>query len=298
MAHARPLLISMVLTLTSSLLVGSSAPTSQEPDARTKNGAAVEAKAAAAGKVEVQLLRLSISKPTPRPRAEEGQPIFGMGEKGTSLSLRVALPGRSVIGLDKAATKLMEFADDKGTDLLKPAGDRPDFGDSPISRRVMSESEPHALTLELAGDQPPAPGAVKISVKADVVVLCSGGEKTAEQKDVALKSGTKIAAGPLTFLVGMTEATTDLGEYKFMFVLSADRPFESTIKDFSFIDPAGKPMKSQVIIDFSSTSIEGGSYSRTYVLERMVDKVTMKVTCFDNVVAVHVPVELTTGLGF
>jgi hypothetical protein len=290
MLHARPLLISMVLTLASSLLVGSAAPTtSQEPKARTKKAAAAKAKAAAAGKAEVQLVRLSVSKPA-RPRADGVGPPLGAGLKGTSLSLCVVIPGRHVVGCDLDACKLAQFIDDKGTVLLRPDAPRTWSGYS------KAESEPHALILELSGDEVPAPGAATISLKADVVILCGSGEKTAEKTDIALVTGTKFSVGPFAYTIESTREV-DLGESKCLLTLESGQPFDEAIREISFLDPAGKPMKSQLYSNGRGVNNGIQIYNGMFGLDRKVEKVTMRIVYFEKFERMHVPVDVTTGLG-
>jgi hypothetical protein len=300
MIRTRPLLISTILTLAAGFVLAPTPTTAQQPKAQVKRRAAAKARAEALKPV-VHALGLTIYKSVPAPKAEpepsasgtDGA-VFNAGPTASmNMMFRVDLPGRNVIGIDESASKLTEFGDDKGTDMLKADPAHPTFfSEASFTPRPRADSEPHSVTIDLARPQAPATGALKISLKADLVVLCSDSAKTAEHKDAAVKVGTKITAGPFSCTIAEIEAS-EVGDFKFQVTLRSSQSFKGNVKDLSFVDPDGKPLKSQLFSDGSGSKI----FTRTYGLDRQVDKVTVKVVYFDKVESIHVPVELSAGVG-
>ena len=116
-------------------------------------------------------------------------------------------------------------------------------------------------------------------------------EKTVQEKDVALKTGSTInvGPGPLTVVVG---SRTD-GQGQLKVSLKSDVP-ANWLKEVSFFGPDGQAVQSEWISD----QLFGSHYMKDYTLYSPPEKVTMKLKIFEDIKPVTVPVDLTAGVGF
>jgi hypothetical protein len=294
-------------------------------DSRAYQAGAKSKKAAgsaAAGKAaKVEVVGLTVEKVATAPKAEAGAvgdggmmvpgPTMRLGrfiQEGTTVSLHVSLPGRTITGFDDQQSKLTAFKDDKKTDLAKARPKPKDagvgFNFGPGSSPLTAEIGPggHSCFVDVKGPALPATGAGRISVKADLVFRCGEGEKTAEQKDVALTDGTKITAGPVPMTVkpgqgfGVNLPGQPAADQGTTIILRTERPL-AAITSVAFFDAAGQEIKSQKT-GFNAAGVgENVQIETWYRLEKKVDKVGVKVTYFEKIVNLSVPVDLTVGIG-
>lgn len=272
-----------------------------------------DAKPAALPKAELWSVR--IDKPIPG--------SSGMGRagsySGTSLAFWIAYPQGRIVGFDPKASRVESFTDDKGTDLSEPYnhpfswsrfGPFKDAGYSTLDGRL----------VEVGGDSVPARGAAKITFKATLAVLCASAEKTAEQKDIALKTGAKMNLGPLAVTVQQAPVESWAGQAKMAVSFTASQPRPSgartvlgrtlpapaltlddpliAIKEVAFFGPDGERIRT--ISSGSSIRHESGetTATRTYALADKADVLTVRVTYFEKVEAVKLPLSVETGVGF
>jgi hypothetical protein len=190
------------------------------------------------------------------------------------------------------------LTDDKETDLLKKETKKGfggfSFGFGPLSASISPDK--HHCTVEIRADKRPAEGAVGLRLKADLVLKCGAGEKIAETKNASLAKGTKLAGGPLEFKV--TEVGNEgFGDSKMSLALETEGDI-AAIKQIAFFGADGKEIKSRRM-GWSSSGFGGKmTHQINYGLDKKVDQVTAKITYFEKIEAVTVPVDLKTGLGF
>ena len=290
MTHFKP---SVVLFAAAALAL-TAAPLAQAFQAPTKTQKAATAKTEAAAKVEV--VGLSLEK------ALENQPPgqqmrFGQfPTEGTSVTLLVSHPGKTILGLDEKKSRLTSFTDDKKADLLKarpkPKNQGVAFNFGPANGsplKVENRPDGHSCWVKVLGPTLPAPGASKITVKGQLVLNCAATVKTAEHKNVALTNGTKIKAGsiPISVIAGPPEAG---------FALEVDGPI-SVLKSVTFFDAEGKEMKSQSNGTSSYTIGNTTRSSQSFSFGKPVAKATIRVTYFDTEVLI-VPIDVAVGVGF
>jgi hypothetical protein len=77
----------------------------------------------------------------------------------------------------------------------------------------------------------------------------------------------------------------------------ADRPTEA-IKKLAFFDAEGREVESQVLGQSSSGFGDRMTYGTLYGLARKLDRVTVRITYYETLEPVTVPLDLTTGVGF
>jgi hypothetical protein len=276
-------------------------------------GAEEDGKPAALPKAELMSVR--IDKPIPG--------TSGMGRagtySGTSLAFWVTYAQGRIIGFDPKASRVESFTDDKGIDLSEPYN-RPFSWSRFGPFRDAGYTTQDGRLVEVGGDSVPARGAAKISFKATLVVLCASQEKTVEQKGISLKTGGKMNLGPLTVTVQEAPVESWGGQAKMAVSLTAnqprpaapppasgriptapapalDDPFAS-IKEVAFFGPDGEEIRRTS--SGSSIKHESGetTATRTYALAEKADVLTVRVTYFEKVEAVKVPLSVETGVGF
>jgi hypothetical protein len=251
------------------------------------------------GGVKVEVFGLSIGKPAPKLEGEDSGSFGAFAvQPGTRLTLWLSDPSRQIVDLDEKASKITAFTDDKQTDLLKKETKKGfggfSFGFGPLSASVSPDK--HHCTVEVRADNRPAEGAQAIRLKADLVLKCGAGEKVAETKNASLAKGTKLAGGPLEFK--LIEVSNDgFGDSKMTLSLETEGDI-AAIKQIAFFDANGKEIKSRRM-GWSSSGFGGKmTHQMNYGLEKQADKATSKITYFEKLEALTVPVDLKTGLGF
>ena len=286
---------------------GSAAPAAAKTSAQTK--------AASDG---VELVGLQILKPKrPEPQPDGGGSgamtmMMGggmMGREGTTLHLSLTHSPRALIGFDGKASKLASATDDKATDLAKEEA-RPNipqfrFGignDGPIVANIQPDG--HHATLEVQLPRVPVKGATKILLKGQLVFQTGSGEKVVEQKDVSLKDG-KITVGPVPMTFGAQQGggfTPNFGaggdnKPTTQVALNHTRPL-GVIKKLVFLGPDGKEIAHNQT--GSMTSGMGGqlAYTTLYSLEGKVDRATVRLTYYDKVEPLTLPLDVEAGVGF
>jgi hypothetical protein len=216
---------------------------------------------------------------------------------GTTITLLLSQPEKSVIGIDENASKLTSFTDDRGTDLAKAEGNSASWISAVFSK--ISE-DGKLVAAPIRSNATPAAGAREITLKATIVLRCGGAQKTSEQKDVPLAAaGTKISAGPTTLAIAKSNksAGNELVGAQKSVTLTSKTPLDA-IKSIAFLDQAGKEIRSHVSAHSTMTFGAMSTYDATYSLEQNVDTATVRVTYYEKIENVSVPVDLKVGVGF
>jgi hypothetical protein len=238
---------------------------------------------------------------------------------GTSLAFWVTHPQGRIIGFDPKASRLETFTDDKGIDLSEPYN-RPFSWSRSGPFRDAGYATQDGRLVEVGGDTVPARGAAKINFKATFVVLCASQEKTVEQKGISLKTGGRMNLGPLAVTVQQAPVESWGGQAKMAVSLTANQPRPmapppafgrtptapapalddplASIKEVAFFGPDGEEIRRTS--SGSSIRHESGESiaTRTYALAEKADVLTVRVTYFERVEAVKVPLSVETGVGF
>jgi hypothetical protein len=251
------------------------------------------------GEFKVDVLGISIGKPVPKTSGEDSGDFGAFAvQPGTRLTLWLSDPSRQIVDLDEKASKITAFTDDKQTDLMKKETKKGAFGGfsfgfGPLSANISPDK--HHCTVEVRADHRPAAGATTLRLKADLVLKCGANEKVAETKNVSLAKGSKLAGGPLTFTID--DVDQGFGEAKTSLALETEGDI-AAIKEIAFFDADGKEIKSRRMGWSSSGFGAKMTHVVHYGLEKKVDKATTKITYFDKIEAVTVPIDLKTGIGF
>jgi hypothetical protein len=269
---------------------------------------AADKETAGAGEYKTQLVSLRIDKPLP------GMNMARMGgHPGTSLAFWIADPENRLVAFDAKQSKLENFVDDKGTDLTELMPGPFNWSRFGVFRGSHTTSpSANGFQLEVGGDSYPAPGATKISLKATLVFRRASSEKIVEEKDVPVKTGRKSKAGDLQLSIEAVSEEkmkenqernrgfrgTDLPETKMGISLVASGPLEN-IKGVLFFNPKGDEIKITMTSSGSQSSgLFGTTYTNDYWLAEKLDEVTVKITYYEGIETVKIPLNMETGVGF
>lgn len=239
--------------------------------------------------IEAEVVGIAVVKPDPKNKYG-GSAVPGM-QPGVRVYFRIARDDLFIISLDKDASRLVAFTDDKGTVLGAPGKSK--FMDGWLGQSQVSEDK-HSLRFEVASKKMPARQATKLKIKANIAISVGADEKTSTSP-VTLKKGEAVNLGPLQVTIGKV-GKPDWGDAKLAVQFKSSKSFDA-IKELSFIGPDGQGIKSR-----QSSSSSGGfgarmTYARTYDLDKKVEQVTLKATYFGKVEKVSVPVDVTVGVG-
>jgi hypothetical protein len=254
---------------------------------------------------------LSVMKGSPDAERAQGDrgpgPGFGalplLPAEGTRVILMLQIPDRAVLAYDSKGCKIDSLTDDKGTDLLKgampapePAGRGGPAGTSPRVTGTQFGPEGKSGIFTFSAPGLPAAGAMKLRVKGSVAVVVGSKEKEVEKKDVSIKDGVDLEFGKLSLIESPFNGrnTTTAVSYK------GTKP----IKKLTLLDADGKEiairrstMPPTGSRDLDPTRDFPARFAPTDRTAK-IDKCTVRVTYFDTVETVTLPVDLETGLGF
>lgn len=257
-----------------------------------KELAAKAAPAAEAAGAKVELMSLTATKPVEN---TEGMMTFAplVNGGGTSLTFLVSAGDRQFVGFDSAASKIVAFTDDQGTDLAASARDGNSFGFGPFNAALSSDGKLCQASVTVQGV--PKSGATKLTFDGTLAIRCGKNEKTEEQKDVALEAQSAIKIGPTPLVVESVQ-DQDFGDVKFMVVLNSSQPRDA-IKSIEFLDADGKVIEQQGMGSGSFGFGDEMTYQTNHGLKAKVDKITVRITYYADVETITVPVKIETGLG-
>lgn len=195
----------------------------------------------------------------------------------TGVYLFIETPGKHVLAIDSAATKLV-LTDDKGTDL-NAKGQLP----GPAIPTAKSREQARLYVL---GNKAPAAGATRARVKGELVLLVGTGEKTAAADTFALKVKEKVTVGPAGFEVVTAKDKIGL----------AFRADGASVKAVTFTDAAGKPLAAAGTITLSAP---GGKVAQTatFTFPPKTEAVGIKVAYYEKTEPLKLAVDTDTGVG-
>jgi hypothetical protein len=216
-------------------------------------------------------IALSVQKPGP---PEERLPF----SEGTRITALLHMPARFIVGIDQNKSNIEKMADDKNNDLLKRLGIRTD------SHVSATDFTGKYAAVVFHAPYWPGQGATRIRIKGTIVALVGKDEAAIELKRVSLKNGVDSEFGKFTLDSFRWPGTTTVH-------YSGSRP----IKKVLFLDGASKEIPCQ---QRNSSMAPFGTFRGSCFLKQdNVDRCTMRLTYFQNVERVVVPVNLEVGLG-
>ncbi len=246
-----------------------------------------------AGELKAELLSLRVERPQPG-----GKLAVSHAYPGTSLAFWITdRGGNHLISFDSKGSKLESFTDDKGTDLSQRMPGPYNWSVFGAFRGGFSSED--GYPVEVGGDSFPAPGATKVSLKATLFFRRGSSEKTIEEKDVPVKTGRKIKLGALEVRIEAMNKK-DLKEppqAKMGIWLRSSQSLES-MKSVSFFNPKGDEIPIGVSSYGSRDLPPRGPDENGYWFHEKHDTVTIKITYYEKVETVTMPLRMETGVGF
>lgn len=230
----------------------------------------------------VEVVGLHVSKKLP----DQDRNLTNSYDHGTGIDLIIRQPGKRILGIDRAASKVTSFKDDKDTDLSKSEG----FGGIVDDLGTRTSQDGTRVGVRLRSSVLPAKGAAKLVVKGSIVLKIGTDEKTAEEKNVVLKADKGVKVGPATVKIGMGEVN---GEKTVMVSYS-----ERVLKAVVFLDKAGKVLESQSYGGGSSSDGTTTVYDTDYHVKGLANLATVRITYFSKTESLTVPLDLEINLGF
>ena len=154
------------------------------------------------------------------------------------------------------------------------------------------------VVVTVNGKHPPAAGAKRMTIKGVVQLVQGIGLRSGQKKGFVLKKGSKLKAGPYTFVVDKVETSQDvMGFDGLVDVYSVTMKFHHRkqlktvdfIKELKFFDAGGKEIGSSMK-SFMGTFEGGGEHTLTWLIKKTsTAKYVVKWTVFAKVVEFKVP---------
>lgn len=239
----------------------------------------------AQGEIPTEVIRLTVKK---KPTLE-GAKSFGDG--GVTLKVLALLAGKAVIGLDKDASKIESWTDDKGTDL-KAGAPTGFFYWASLSHRFGSDKS-DVWGFEIKTKTLPDAKAERMKLDAKVVLLAAAGEEKVKG-ELILKKGSKVPNAPVPMKVSEVKKGFS-GKWEVTFESNSKM---DAIKSVQFFSTDGKPIKTKSAGSSSMGFGKKYTYHKSYSLARKVDKALVELTLHKGVEKVTIPLKLDLGLGF
>lgn len=240
----------------------------------------------AQGGAQVEPVQLTVRhKPT-----IEGVKVFG--DPGVELQVAVRLPGKPILAVDSAKSRIVSFVDDVGTDLGAGA---PTGFFSWVSLSSAFRDEPVASALlDIKTRTLPAAKAQRLEIHAVVALITASGTQDKSAK-VALKKGAKIEFGPIPMTISNVEKSS-FGGSAINVQISSDQRMDA-IKEIVFLDGKGKPIDAKSMGSGSFGMGGKKTYTKSYGLPKRVAEVSLRIVSYTKMETVEVPIKLSMGLG-
>lgn len=234
----------------------------------------------------VTVAGMSIAKEDPK--SEYGGSMVPGIQPGTTIHLLVELPGRNIIKIHENKEGQLTIEDSTGKSLT-PSG-------SGIGFMSDISDDGQTIRLPIASADLPSRQANSIAINGYVNLTCGSDSKT-DQYDVVIRKDAKMTIANIEFQVNEVKDSY-LNENEEMFELQCHtspapiQKVEAVMKNGATIElrAAGSSR-----IGFGDSVTWGRSYS---VAGKAADIMALKVTYFQHVEQIEVPLGVAIGLGF
>jgi hypothetical protein len=211
---------------------------------------------------------------------------FPFSSPSTSVALEVRLKGKQLLlqAVDSSKSKVTEFKDDKGTDLLpKEAFFKPSFSQVQVARDRSA-----VVVSYYSSAAAPVKGATKVTIKGELLLVCGSEEKTTDEKEVEMKAKTEAKLGDFTIKIDTEKGFGNSGG---SFTLTSDKP---NFKSLQVKDADGKAVET---FTFGTPYFFNKKWNMAYSLRKQVAKPKISITYYSKEETVKVPVDVSIGLG-
>jgi hypothetical protein len=246
-------------------------------------------------KAKVRVAGLKVVKLLTR---EDADLIFA-NRSGTEVTLLIDLPDKKIVDVDAwEFTTKGSFTDDLGTNLTKPPKTRPakalenELTPSPIMvwDRISKDLHRACLTIDAVGV--PAKGAKTIHLKGAIVFNCALSEKTVEVKNITLDKKLKqmVDQFALSYVQLGFEDEPEPG-------LQVTWKGVRGIRSIAVINSDGKTAELRTAGGFYIGRGEEKEQTDRYATIGVKGPCTLRITYYDKMEAVKVPLDLKVGMG-
>ena len=213
---------------------------------------------------------------------------------GVQIAVLVRHPGGGLLELDRTACKLKKFTDDKGTDLLK-ASKASAFGARGFGMGSKISEDGKACMAELVSGGIPAKGAKEIVASGTMVFKSATKKKTFTHKNVAIKRGSKVKAGAITFEI--TKASKpQWGDAALEITLKTNTDI-SSIATIKFRDATGKEIPSQGAGGSTMKMGDRVTIEKGFQFKKKVTVATVAIDYWMDMKTLKVPFDVKATIG-
>lgn len=243
-----------------------------------------------ATELSVQALSLSITRPVPGVDKDSDLASFN-GQEGTEVKLLINAKGKGLIKLDKDASKVTAFTDDKGNNLISGKG----FGSFEGFAWFRASKDGKVATIDVTGRKTPGKGASSLVIKGKLVFQAASKKSTHRHTKAALVKGTKIKAGPVNCEISEA-GKPDWGDSEWSVTLKFDgeRP---PISELRFLDAKGNELKSSSAGSSRTKIFSKVTSTMRYRIDKKVPAATIEFVLWDDIETVVLPLDMKVGLG-
>jgi hypothetical protein len=209
---------------------------------------------------------------------------------GVTVALLLTAPTGRIVRVNPEASRLVSFADDKGTDLLADASRR-SFTES-FSGFHENYDAKSAVLLEVRTPARPDKGASELRISGKVTTQIASQTKQVTAENVELKSGVQFDLGDLRLTISAVQASG--GENTISFEAKQSL---SHVPRLEFFDGHGIKIESSRSGRSSSNSGSKMSETWSYTLKTKTDRIKIVATVWTDLKTIEVPVSIKTGIG-
>lgn len=211
--------------------------------------------------------------------------------KGTSIACLVTLPNGGIIKFDQDNSRINEFIDNLGTNLIN---DQIPIG-SGIGMMHQVSSDRKAVMFEINGLNLPNNKATSIKAKGYVSLKTANHKKQYKIDGVAIKIGTKFN------IAGIHLEISKIGKPKWgdgVVTIEFNSKYDmSKIAGIKFYDTKSVLIKSSSGGSGIQTMDKIKTYERSYTLHKQHDFLNLSITCWDDMKTIKVPFDINTSIG-
>jgi len=241
-------------------------------------------------KVEASGLRIV----APFSNADKLLNAFSARAPGTTVTLLIASETGGFVRLDPAASAVLKFTDDKGTDLFARKPDEPASA-SGLNLSPVISKDGKACAVEVNATGTPAKGSTSLKLSGTMTMLCASARTEFVQKDIAVKNGSKITAPGLDLTLEKV-GKPDVGDEPLSITLRASKSLDS-IAEIKFFSADGKEIKSRSA-GMAKMGVLGSLIVEwTFNLAETADAVTAKLYFWTDLKKKKVDFDLSVQVG-
>ena len=224
---------------------------------------------------------------------------------GTTVALAVTEPRGGLVVFDIDASRVKSLVDDKGKDLTKSdPGTKTEVPENWVFTPgwLVSKDRKHC-SLEVTVPGTPSRGATTLALSGTLVFKCATEKKDFTTQNVSLHAGALVSAGAIPLTIKSAGKPRFGGDDKSTEIeFHAKQTLDAIIR-MKFFDATGNRIEAEEAGRGVETTPDGGSAPAIqdaticYRLKDAGNMAKIVVTCWTDIGAVAIPLDLKVGLG-